>query len=203
MVARLHVRSMSIWMVIVGCGATTQPPAATATSARRALIAQPCAQAPAKQEAGEGGYGRVFIQAAQVVASDLNDPLASWLVDHAVNAPSVMSFVAARDVPTTVSWNRCLDMECTSSEPWALTVTPALPARASDAVVLTVQSRRDRDAQERKLETRNQQPVVVDLDGPADGALTLVVTPYLIGDDEDLRRLAECKSTAGGHGPRE
>jgi hypothetical protein len=195
----VYVWAAAISIVIVGCGASTMPPAATATSARQALIAQPCAQTPANQEPSGSGYARVFIQAAQVASRDLRHPLGNWLVDHPVATASVASFIGAKDVPTTISWSRCLDVACAGSEPWKLTVTPALPGRASDPVLLAVQLRRDYDSEDRThsatLETRNQQPVVMDLDGAAEArTLSLVFTPYLVGDDEDLRRLAECKS---------
>lgn len=177
------------------------PPASTAARARRALIAQPCAQTPANQEPGAPGYARVFVQAAQVVTGDLREPLDGWLGEHAVGTASVASFVGAKDQPTTLEWHRCLDARCERSEAWTMTVTPALPPRASDPIVLAVRLRREQDAEaatlSKTLQTRNQHPVVVDLDGSAEPSeLSLVVTPYLVGDDEDLRRLAECKSNA-------
>jgi hypothetical protein len=189
----------AIPIIIVGCGASAMPPASTAASAKHALIAAPCAGTPANPEASGSGYARVFIQAAQVVSSDLHHPLGSWLAEHPVTTPSVASFIGAGDVPTTVPWTHCLDAACDSSEPWKLTVTPALPVRASEPVLLTLQLQRDQETagrtQSKTLETRNQQPVVVNLDGPAEeSVLSLVVTPYLIGDDEDLHRLAECRS---------
>lgn len=192
---------VAIASVIVGCGASTVPPATTAASAKQALIAAPCAGMPANPEPSGSGYGRVFIQAAQVASSDLQQPLNSWLADHPVATPSVASFIGTKDVPTTVPWTQCLDAACDTSQPSKLTVTPVLPARASDPVRLTVQLQPDQGSEERTqsatLETRNQQPVIVDLNGPAEeSALSMVVTPYLIGDDEDLRRLAACKSRA-------
>lgn len=202
-----HLPLLSI-VVLVGCGASasTLPPAATAANAKRELIAQPCPQLPGNQEAGEGGYRRVFIQAAQVLTSDLRQPLDGWLIDHPVGISSVVSFMGDKDVPTTVSWNRCLDEACAGSEPWKMTVTPALPARASEPLQLTVALRRDQDSedsvQSAKLETRNQEPVVVDQGGAADrDPWSLVVTPYLIGNDEDLRRLGQCKASAASPDP--
>jgi hypothetical protein len=197
--------SAAIPIVVIGCGASTStiPPASTAASAKQALIAAPCAGMPADAEASGSGYPRVFIQAAQVVSSDLQQPLGSWLAEHPVASPSVAGFIGAKDVPTTVPWTHCLDAACDSSEPAKLTVTPTLPARATDPVLLTLQLQRDQAsadaAPSATAETRNQQPVIVDLDGPAkDSALSVVVTPYLIGNDEDLRRLAECKSKVAG-----
>ena len=181
------------------------PPASTAASAKRALIAQPCAQMPSAEEAS-GGYGRVFIQAAQVVSTELQQPLGRWLADHPVTTASVASFIGAKDEPTTISWNRCLDTACESSEPWKLTVTPALPARASESVLLALQLRREQDpadqTQSTTIETRNQQPVAVSLDGAVEAsAMSLIVTPYLVGDDGDLRRLAACKSQTAAARP--
>lgn len=192
---------LSIAVVGCGAGASTMPPAATAADAKRELIAQPCAQLPGQQEAGEGGYGRVFIQAAQVLSSDLQQPLGPFLIDHPVGIASVVSFMGDKDVPATVSWRRCLDEACAGSEPWTLTVTPALPARANDPVQLSVALRREHDsedeAQRATLTTHNQGPVVVDLSGVAEAdPWSLVITPYLIGDPADLRRLAHCKASA-------
>jgi hypothetical protein len=193
---------------LVGCAASPMPPAATAASARKALIAQPCAETPANPEAGARGYARVFIQAAQVVSGDLRQPLDGWIIDRPVGTASVASFLASKDEPMTVAWNRCLDTACETSEPWKMTVTPALPARASEPIVLTMQLRGEQTSEDRALsktlQTRNQQPVVVDLGGAvAASTLSLVVTPYLVGDDDDLRRLAECKSTAAAADDRQ
>lgn len=196
--------SLRMWLaassvVIAGCGASasTLPPAATAGNVKRELIAQPCAQLPGDQQAG---YARVFIQAAQVVSSDLREPLDAWLVEHPVGIASVVSFVADKDAPTTVSWSRCLDEACAEAEPWRMVVTPALPASASGPVRLTVQLRGERGsqsgAQSATLETRSQKPVAIELVGAEAASWSLVVTPYLIGDDEDLRLLATCKSNA-------
>jgi hypothetical protein len=192
-----------ISIVLVGCGASTMPPASSAasTASKQALVAQPCDRTPAEQDAGASGYPRVFIQAAQVVSGELREPLGAWLGEHAVTAPSVSSFIAMKGAPTPLSWTRCLDAACASSEPWQLTVTPTLPARASDPIVLTIRARRERDsedqAQSTTLETRNQEPVLLDLlDGSEASPLVVVVTPYLIGNEEDLLRLAECKSSS-------
>jgi hypothetical protein len=191
---------------LVGCGASALPPASSTASNMQALVAQRCDRTPARQEAGASGYARVFVQAAQVVSSELREPLGAWLGEHAVTAPSVISFIVAAGEPMPISWTQCLDATCASSEPWQLTVMPALPARASDPIVLTVRARRERDSEDQTqsttLETPNQEPVLLDLlDGSEASPLVVVVTPYLIGDDEDLRRLAECKSRpASAHG---
>jgi hypothetical protein len=190
-------------VLVVGCGggASTLPPAATAANVKRALIAQPCAELPGDPQAA---HGRVFIQAAQVVSSDLQEPLDAWLGEHPVGIASVVSFMADKDVPTTVSWNRCLDEACAGSEPWHLVVTPELPPSASGPVRLTVQLSHEQgsqsSAQSATLETRSQKPVAIELVGAEAASWSLVVTPYLIGDDEDLRRLAACKSSAVGGG---
>jgi len=199
--AAVRTWAATISMASFGCGATAAPPATRAPSSPRVLIAQPCAEVPAENEAA-GGYGRVFIQLAQVASRNLQHPLETWLPDHPVAAPSLVSFVGTQDVPATVSWSRCLDEDCVSTEPWMLTVRPMLPARASDVVRLTARSSRAQEATERMesttLELRNQQPAQMPLPGATDESLfSVVITPYLVGSDDDLRRLAQCKSNAG------
>jgi hypothetical protein len=194
--------SLQVWTAVasfcvLGCATTTAPKVEAPTSVLRAQVGSPCAGAPAQSEAGGNGFGRVFIQAAQVSPDDLGQPLADWLANHSVRSPSVASFVGTSGAPSSVRWTRCRDLACERAEPWELTVTPALPARTSDPLKLTFQLKRDASSEialSAEVDTHNQQPVVVDWNSTDEGALALVVTPYLVGDDADLRRLGECRS---------
>jgi hypothetical protein len=118
----VHRIAALLWIVAVvaGCGASksANTSAATAAHAKRELIAQPCAQLPADGDAGEGGCGRVFIQAAQVLSSDLQQPLGPFLIDHPVGISSVVSFMGDNTVPATVSWNRCSRRAIRNQSSW-------------------------------------------------------------------------------------
>ena len=193
----LTILSAAVFSIAVSaCGAGTTPPASTAADARqRLLIAQPCALPQANIQAS---YSRLFIQAAQVPSQDLRDPLGNWLTDHPVGAASVTSFTVAKG-GATMSWNRCLDAACEGSEPWTVTVVPKLPMTATAPMLLTVQLQRqgnsDGPTHGATLKTHDQQPVVMDLGAaPETGEWSLVITPYLISGDDDMRHLAECKS---------
>src|ERR1043165_8083049 len=78
----LRVCTAAASVCMLGCATTTAPKAQVPKSPPQAQLAARCEGAPAQLEAGDGGYGRVFIQAAQVSSSDLGQPLAAWLDSH-------------------------------------------------------------------------------------------------------------------------
>ena len=81
-----------------------------------------------------------------------------------------------------------------------MTVTPLLPPNASDPLKLTIQFTRTGEAngsQSVIVETRDQQPVVIDVPGTVDPSKSsIIITPYLLKNQAELLQLFKCKEKA-------
>ena len=158
--------------------------------------------------------GRMFEQLAKsppAVAQTFSD----WLNDPRFGARHLGGMLAANDVVTKMPWGECGDVSgasCKDAELWNLAVTPHLAdARSTEVrMELTLEPAPPLDTpkeawqipEHRGVRTtvvvQDQTPIVLRLNpaiartAPGRGWL-LLVTPYLIRRDEDLRRLFECR----------
>jgi hypothetical protein len=164
-----------------------------------ALVAQRCPEIEIGDELVDANNARVFVEVVALSGSVPN-PIGNWLEEHAVTVRSNANLVAFPNVPTSMPWGQCIDAVCKSSQR-TLTITSQLPARGSDPIELAVRIEDSvpegqapgKVLLETTLHTPSQQPVVL----PANPALSsgsLIVTPYLLRQIDDLHRVLECKA---------
>jgi hypothetical protein len=168
-------------------------------STSKSLIAQRCERLnPDRMSTGES-FARVFVDGFDVVSEDLQTPLGPWLAEHPIEVHHSQAMMLTHDTPSSASWNRCANRSCTATELWNITITPRLPKRASDPLQLTVELRSAAASTEQRgssstVEARDQYPVRIDFPGArSTGATAMVLAPYLVNNDEDLRAIMLCK----------
>jgi hypothetical protein len=193
---------------ILSCGSRGMDREATAPAKHdfpKAFIGQPCSGVPAEQQASGETFARVFVQTAHLVSDEMPRPVGSWLLNHEVAIDSVGGVLAVNDAPVTLPLGNCIDPARPASECWKVIMTPHLPKRASDSLRLAVRVE-GADPSVIRAQTTvvvpNQQSVVLDVPdkGGATGPISFVLTPYLIGGEEnnreDLYRLLQCHAAA-------
>jgi hypothetical protein len=148
-----------------------------------------------------------------------------WLDDPRFGARRVGAMLAANEVVTKMPWDDCRSVSgasCEDSERWDLTVTPHLTdARSTEVrMELTIVPKPplgtpkeawqipEHPRAQTTIVVQDQTPIVLGLDPAisrtAQGrAWTLLVTPYIVRRDEDLRRLVECRTANANRALRE
>lgn len=159
----------------------------------QAQLAQRCPALPARAVAEGGNFQRAFLEFASVKKGELPDPLAE-LSQEPVPAYAVGGALAEHETPLTLDWDRCLDARCELKLRRTLMIAADLPRSAADPIGISVHIR-EHNGDEVSVyaehgETRNQRPLALDEHGER---TMLVVTPYLISNDADLKTLLACK----------
>lgn len=169
---------------------STPTPAVSA----QAYIAQPCAAIVPVGDRTSLPAAQVFVEVAHVLSGQLPAPVGTFLAEHAVPVERVAGLLASNGISGSAPWGECVDAACSSSSS-TLRVLPHLAALASEPfeIELSITSANaSGQGQEQRLAAKrmvtNQQPIVLPL-----GEQLLVVTPYLIGSEEDLAGLYRCK----------
>lgn len=179
----------------VGCGTTQhdQPPARAPMQAPPAFIARPCQ--PLQQKAAAGAPVALLVQVASV-SSPMQQPLRSWLADHAVEAHNVAGVLVEPSATGTSPWGECVDAACSENREARLTMrVQNLPADGSAPAVLEIEIASPGSAARRAVvQAGNQEPTLANLSGVA--GESIVVTPYYLFDPkkESLALLHQCTS---------
>jgi hypothetical protein len=167
---------------------------------QKVLIAQPCDGLTIPSQAADRSESRVFVQLAKVIDEGLPKPIGPWLQHHAVNVNSVGGFIATPGTPTTVPSFHCLDPDCVKQEIRTLAVTCYLPEISSDRLKIILrfeqQPNESNDKQAVSIETRDQEPAIVDVGNDKSGGSLMVLTPYVLSNQRSMGRLLECKDQA-------
>lgn len=213
-VGRAHI----VWAALVvwtcGCGHASirEPPAATPESpaAARVQLAQECQRLTASHAANERAYSRVFVEIADVTTAEPPHPTAEFLRQNPVElaAVRVAGVLADEGRPTVVPWSACHQPntpgcgQAGEKAPSTLQFTAELPESAAGLIKLTGLRLLAGEASEgagggMQLETYDQRPVIAELAATQTTPPSrLAITPYLIGEDADLRLLLDCRRTA-------
>lgn len=199
------------------CPAASASPAAPAVaSAPRRGIARQCPM-PTKGPT-PGAPAKVFVEVAQVEgtlgapparpASAGPPSLSALLDDPRLEVPRVGHVMAALEAAATIAWDVAPPPAAPGRpradvERWDLTLTPHAigPGRArTPKEAWHVPEHR---AVKTTLDIDDQQTVVLGFPpGAAPGRPSVVVvTPYLLRDDDDMRQLFACKLQAAGRPP--
>jgi len=196
---RLAALAAMGWALISSGCAGTAPAASSANApSRKALVSQTCAGVPGAQPRPGEVYDLALIEVAHV-ADAIPRPIGSWLRDHPVSADRVAQVLVRSGIPVSIPWNTCVDDACRVEKHGQLTITAQLPSRSDDAAHFTLQLDRDQAAsrgpESMNLQVSNQEASVLEFsDIPSASSPSIVMTPYLIGGDEDLQRLLQCKT---------
>jgi hypothetical protein len=191
---------------MAACGHTLAPaPTTMAEDDRKVLIGQPCTTIPSVAPEGGAGLRQVFVEVARVPASVSLAPGARH-VEHPVEVEGVLSLLARDEVATPVPWERCPTPGCRDLERRTLTVTPHLLDAAADGLridlALTGTGSEHGAVARVSIASRDQESTLVDLRGTSDEApLRMIVTPYLLDGEHDMKKLLACK-TAAAQGAR-
>lgn len=194
-----------------------QAPSTAAAHASRPQIAQRCPELLVPRAAASAPV-KIFVEVAQVVG-DIADPLArspasaplNPFDDPRLQVPRVAHVIVTNDVASTLAWDTPGPTPALANEPqrWDLRVTPHLdtpdsgPLRLeldlAPAPPLGTPPENWSIPEHRRVHTTvvigEQQPVVLGLPrgAGAPGPSLMVVTPYFIREEADLRRLFQCK----------
>lgn len=192
-------------------------PSTAPARASRPQIAQRCPELLVSRPGGSGSP-RVFLEVAQLVG-DVGDalptsstpPPPSPFDDPRLEVPRVAHVLATSDVASMLAWDTPDPPPTRTSEPqrWDLRLTPHLETPASGPLRLELDlapapplgtaPEEWSVPEHRRVHTTvvigEQQPVVLALPRGAGavGPSLMVVTPYFIREEADLRRLFQCK----------
>jgi hypothetical protein len=192
-----------------------QAPSTAPARASRPQIAQRCPELLVPR-AGASAPAKIFVEVAQIVG-DLADPVTgspaplSPFDDPRLAVPRVAHVIVTNDVASTLAWDTPGPTPALANEPqrWDLRVTPHLETAGSGPLRLELDLAPAPPLgtppeawsipEHRRVHTTvvigEQQPVVLALPrgAGAPGPSLMVVTPYFIRDEADLRRLFQCK----------
>jgi len=181
-----------------GCAGTAPAASSANDPSRKALISQACAGVPGAQPKPGEVYERALIELAHVAVA-VPRPVGSWLRNRPVSVDRVAQVLVRSGIPVIIPWNTCVDDACRVEKHGQMTITAQLPSRSEDAAHFTLQLDRDQAAsgvpESMNLQVSNQDASVLDFsEVPSANSPSIVMTPYLIGGDEDLQRLLQCKT---------
>jgi hypothetical protein len=219
----------ALMSIAAGCGRPAPPsqPASGTPAARPRGIALRCPMPAKGSPSGAPDPKRVFLEVAQVdgglpAPSPSPGPappsLSALLDDPRVDVPRVGGIMATIEAPATLPWDTLSaapGRPCEAVERWDLTLTPRVagPGRVKLAIALEparppgtppeawqVPAHR---AVKTEVEVQDQQTTVLGMPrvGASSRPSVVVVTPYFLRDDDDLRQLMQCKAAAAGRGP--
>lgn len=202
-------------------GVGSGPPGSPGRS--RPLIAQRCPLAQPSPLGDERVAVRVFVEVAALEGDlgervrQSSMPLhgfSDWANDPQSGKGRVAHLMANNEAPTTIAWDMAPQKgdPCPNPERWDLTITPHLAAHSTEVrmevdfapapPVGTAPSAWHVPEHRRARTTvvlQDQTPMITALSptiasqaGTPSGGM-LVITPYIIRDDDDLRRLMACK----------
>jgi hypothetical protein len=214
-----------VWLLATACHpqAERAPAAAPSGAPARASqprIAQRCPELLVPR-AASSAPPRVFLEVAQLVG-DVGGPLPissaaappTPFDDPRFEVPRVANVIATSDVASTLAWDTPSATSTPAHEPqrWDLRLTPHLETSASGPLRLELDLAPAPPLgtppetwiipEHRRVRTTvvlgEQQPVVLALPrgAGASGPSLMVVTPYFIREEADLRRLFQCKMRA-------
>jgi hypothetical protein len=210
--SRSRVTAAALAMYAAGCGhapnhePTTPPPGSGVV---RVALARECAELAKSHAANSRSYARVFVEVADVTHFQLTKYDADSLRGSLVERPStrVGGTLAQNSRTASIPWSTCMEptgKQCVERRRDAesqsrLEFVPLLPERASGLIKLNdVRIAQGSGSVEVSsgvnVATHDQRPVLVALTGTDSESVSRVaITPYLIGDDADLRLLLECR----------
>jgi putative intracellular protease/amidase len=192
-------RDLMLGVVALGLGvcACAHDPAPPGSSLPgfTARLGQRCAALSNTRRPPKEGLDRVFVEVAPVNAADVREPLAEWLQAHPVVVDSVSGVLAKNHETVRLPRSRCEGERCASGMPSQLALTPQLPKEAGQPLRLALQIATGTNMQhEVAIETRDQESVAVAIATPGTAlAHQLIITPYLVGGDEEMASLLQCR----------
>ena len=178
-----------------GWGCAHKSVEAPTAGPEKTRVAVPCPQLSARRRNVESE--RVFLEIAEVVSDGDPQPLEETLRERPVIVRTGSGSLASDHETVSLPWRWCLDPQCKSETPATLRATPKLPSMPAEPITIVVELA-SKDAPpyvQTTVSARDQRPSVVSKLHTPDGAYvsTLVVTPYLVDGQDDLRSLLTCK----------
>jgi hypothetical protein len=208
---------MALTPAIAACGQRATPRVAALPVPARAFLGQPCAlRSPAR--ASEASVSpRVFVEVAQVErppderAEESSEPpmpeAGKWLDDPRSTIVWSFHLIAANDAPASIGWD-VVSVWVPSQVPpdnprWRLSVTPHLQSTVPKRIRIDLLLEQATNIASAPESIRVNETVVIGdqqtvfLAVPKRQTSALVVTPYIVGNDDELRKLFFCKTQRG------
>lgn len=181
-------------VALSGCSAAQQEPGHAAPSEQKIFVAAPCAPLQALLKA-DAPPPLTFFELADVREA-LPSDAASVLATRAVRSNHVTALIVEGAGSVTGPWSICENAACSRAHEGTATVQITQPPEQPSAPIafkVTITSE-GKAAEPRKLETRDQTPLVIELSANEGGG-SLAITPYYLADrsEEGGQALLDCK----------